>query len=153
MRCVWSHWTAGSGHASLIEVTAFTKGCGRSGRLSGLPPNRIKTPHSLVAAWAMQDRQRHASSGPTDSGAQIDLLIDRKDDVINVCEMKYTVSPFSIDKGYADELRRKLEVFKAVTGTRKSLFLTMVTTEGVIPNNYRSELVINEVNASALFAQ
>jgi uncharacterized protein len=114
---------------------------------------QIKGALGIAGVSTTHSSWQHASSGSNESGAQIDLLIDRKDDVINVCEMKYTVSPFSIDKGYAKELQQKLDVFRAATGTRKSLFLTMVTTEGVVPNNYRSELVINEVNASALFAQ
>jgi len=57
----------------------------------------------------------------TGKGAQIDLLIDRKDFAINICEMKYTEKEFTIDKAYANELENKRNVFKGATNTKKSL--------------------------------
>jgi hypothetical protein len=74
------------------------------------------------------------------TGAQIDLLIDRRDGVINVCEMKFAMHPFTIDKKYAAELRNKLGVFKQETTTRKALFLTMITTFGTKKNMYSDEI-------------
>ena len=68
----------------------------------------------------------------SEQGAQIDLLIDRQDLCINVCEMKFSISDFEITKGYAKELESKLKVFRDNnTQTHKTLFLTMVTTHGV----------------------
>jgi uncharacterized protein len=84
-------------------------------------------------------------------GAQIDLLIDRKDFAINICEMKYTETEFSIDKAYANELENKRKVFKEVTKTKKSLFLTLVTTFGVQPNDYVTRSVQATVTMDALF--
>jgi AAA+ ATPase superfamily predicted ATPase len=84
-------------------------------------------------------------------GAQIDLLIDRRDQVINLCEMKFSIHPFVIDKNYADELRNKIGVFKTETKTRKSVFLTMVTTYGLQPNTYSTGLVQNSITMDALF--
>lgn len=82
--------------------------------------------------------------------AQIDLLIDRKDQVINVCEMKFSISPFVIDKKYSESLRNKLGYFRQATGTRKALFLTMITTYGVERNKY-SGLVQNSLEMGVLF--
>ena len=82
---------------------------------------------------------------------QIDLLIDRPDGVINLCEMKWSGAPFVIDKRYAATLRERVEIFRRVTRTRKSLFLTFVTAHGIAPGDYVTELVANEVNATALF--
>jgi len=82
---------------------------------------------------------------------QIDLVIDRQDDVINICEMKFSVNPFAIDKAYHAELRNKLEAFRTTTGTRKSLFLTMITTFGVSRNEYSLDVVQNEVKMEHLF--
>jgi hypothetical protein len=82
------------------------------------------------------------------SGTQIDLLIDRPDGVINLCEMKWSGAPFVIDKRYAATLRERVEIFRRVTGTRKSLFLTFVTANGIAPGDYVTELVANEVNAT-----
>lgn len=84
------------------------------------------------------------------SGAQIDLLIDRRDGVINLCEMKFAMHPFTIDKKYAAELRNKLGVFKQETNTRKALFLTMITTFGTKKNMY-SDDIQNELDMRIFF--
>jgi uncharacterized protein len=85
------------------------------------------------------------------SQAQIDLLIDRRDQTINVCEMKFSVAPFSIDKEYAEALRRKVGVFKTATATRKAIFLTFITTFGLVPNQYAGELVQKSLTMDVLF--
>jgi len=84
-------------------------------------------------------------------GVQIDLLIDRNDHSINICEVKYYQSEFTIDKGYAGKLQQKLNVFKEKTKSTKTLFLTMITAYGVKRNNYYTGLVQNEVTMDALF--
>jgi AAA+ ATPase superfamily predicted ATPase len=84
-------------------------------------------------------------------GAQIDLLFDRKDFVINLCEMKYSENEFAIDKAYAGELENKKEVFKQQTKTKKSLFITFVTTFGLKDNEYAKRLIQNSIIADALF--
>jgi uncharacterized protein len=84
-------------------------------------------------------------------GAQIDLLIDRSDRCINLCEMKYTVDPFSITKSYAAELERKIAVFRQRTKTRKTIFLTMLTTFGVSNNEHKVRLIQNELLMDHLF--
>jgi len=65
--------------------------------------------------------------------------------------MKFSESEFTIDKKSAAELRRKLSVFRQVTGTRKNLFLTMVTTFGLTRNAYAKELVQSELTLKDLF--
>jgi hypothetical protein len=87
------------------------------------------------------------------SGAQIDLVIDRRDQVINLCEMKFFINPFVIDKKYADVLRNKIGLFKQETGTRKSVFLTMVTTFGIEGNRYSGGLVQNDLTMDVLFSE
>lgn len=73
-------------------------------------------------------------------GAQINMLIDRADRIINVCEMKFTASDFLIDRKYDAELRRKLDVFVTETHQRKALHTTLVTTYGLVPNEYSSRI-------------
>jgi AAA+ ATPase superfamily predicted ATPase len=85
------------------------------------------------------------------TGTQIDLLIDRQDRCINVCEIKFSIDPFEITKSYAEDLKNKLRVFRERTKTRKTLFLTMVTTYGVKNNNNYVGLVQNELTMDALF--
>ncbi|MCX6225097.1 MAG: ATP-binding protein [Bacteroidia bacterium] len=58
-------------------------------------------------------------SNSKDQGTQVDLVIDRRDQVINLCEMKFSLNPFTIDKKYSEELRNKIVLFKSETGTRK----------------------------------
>lgn len=85
------------------------------------------------------------------SGAQIDLLIDRRDNTINLCEMKYASAPYTIDKSYAENLRQKRDVFLKVTGTRKNVFLTMVTSFGLTDNAYAKELIADSLTLDDLF--
>ena len=84
-------------------------------------------------------------------GAQIDLLIDRNDQVVNICEMKYSLSEYSIDAEYERDLRRKKTVFIDDTNTRKAVHLTMVTTYGLRQNTH-SGVIQSEVTLDDLFA-
>jgi AAA+ ATPase superfamily predicted ATPase len=84
-------------------------------------------------------------------GAQIDLLIDRDDNVINICEIKFHNAPFTIDKKYAAELIRKQNTFKTCTKTKKSIFLTFITTYGLTNNEYYRQLVQNSLSLDDLF--
>ena len=83
-------------------------------------------------------------------GAQIDLLIDRKDGVINVCEVKFAMGEFSIGAKYASALENKLSVLKEETQTEKSLHLTLITVSGVKRNDY-SYLVHSQIRLDDLF--
>ena len=87
----------------------------------------------------------------TSDGAQIDLLIDRKDQVINLCEMKYSLSEYIIDAEYEQKLRNKKSVFIDTTNTRKAVHLTMVTTFGIKANAH-SGIVQNEITLEDLFS-
>lgn len=84
-------------------------------------------------------------------GAQIDLLMDRRDHTINVFEMKYSESEFAISKSYAAELKRKKEVFKKETKTKKAVFVTVLTTFGVQQNQYFHGYADNQLTMDALF--
>ena len=65
--------------------------------------------------------------------------------------MKFCEGEFIIDKKYDRQLRNKRDTFRMVTGTRKTIFLTLVTTNGVRANRLKLELVQNEVTAEVLF--
>jgi AAA+ ATPase superfamily predicted ATPase len=85
------------------------------------------------------------------SGAQIDLVIDRADKCINLCEMKYSDSEFVIDKPYAEKLKNKKKVFREQTETTKTLFTTMVTTYGVKKNTHYLSVIDNQLIMDDLF--
>ena len=78
-------------------------------------------------------------------GAQIDLLIDRADGVVSVCEMKYAQGPYTLSAADARSLRNKLAAFEAEGKTKKALHLTLVTLHGATHNAYYNELVQREV--------
>lgn len=103
----------------------------------------IQNIYTTESAWRFQTK--------TGKGAQIDLLLDRKDFVINLCEMKYSESEFTIEKGYAEELENKRDVFKSQTKARKSIFLTFITTFGIKENDYAKRLIQNSITMDALF--
>ena len=94
------------------------------------------------SAWLGSDGTRKA---------QIDLVIDRRDGVINLCEMKFSTGTFTISKAYAAELREKVSIFKESTKTRKAVYLTMVTTYGLTRNHPETGLIQNELTMDVLF--
>lgn len=83
-------------------------------------------------------------------GVQIDLLIDRSDGIIDICEMKYSKEPYVISADYGRELQRKRDVLTEVTGTGSAVHTIMVTTEGVVHNEEWGEIQA-EVNLDNLF--
>jgi len=85
-----------------------------------------------------------------ENGAQIDLVIDRRDGIINLCEMKFSISLFRIDKKYDAVLRNKTASFRLETKTRKSVFITMITTFGLQQNAYSGNIQ-SEVTMDDLF--
>ena len=113
---------------------------------------RLKAALGVAGVETIEAPWRHQPAAKSEiPGAQIDLLIDRRDNTINVCEMKFSESEFMIDKKYAGDLRRKLDVFRRITDTRKNVFLTMVTTFGVTNNTYAKELVANSLTLEDIF--
>ena len=83
----------------------------------------------------------------------IDLLLDRADNTMNLIEIKFSQGPFTIDKKYAEALRRKRETFRAVTGTKKNLFVTLLTTHGLTQNAYAAELAEVSIQTGAMFTE
>ncbi|MCL1809204.1 MAG: AAA family ATPase [Clostridiales bacterium] len=83
-------------------------------------------------------------------GAQIDLLISRKDGVINLCEMKYSLHPITLTAKDDQDLQRKRTAFLAETETRKAVHVTMVTTYGLTEKGHTAS-VQSEVTLDDLF--
>ena len=71
---------------------------------------------------------------PDEKGAQIDMLIDRDDNVINLCEMKFSQGEYELTEKYDLELRNKIGTFQAKTKTRKGVSLVMITSYGLKQN-------------------
>ena len=83
-------------------------------------------------------------------GAQIDLLIDRSDGVINLCEIKFSKSTFKIDAKFELSLQNKRTRFIETTGTEKSVVLTMITLNGIYRNSYSNE-IYSQITIDKLF--
>ncbi len=95
-------------------------------------------------SWIMKGTQ-------TAEGCQIDLLIDRADNCITMCEIKFYNAPFEITAPYANSLRSKREIFKTNTKTKKNIFITMITLYGIKQNEQSLSMVSNEVTGDDLF--
>jgi len=93
-----------------------------------------------TAAWRSNDKENFA---------QIDLLIERNDNIINLCEMKYASEMFVIDKKYDEILRNKRGAFRAEIKTEKAIHTTFITTYGVKHNEYwgniQSEVMMDDL--------
>ena len=101
---------------------------------------------STEYAWRSDSKKKRTED---EDGAQIDLLIERGDGVINICEMKWSSGEFTITKKDDAELRNKVEVFQYQTGTKSAIMLTMITAFGVKHNMYydtiQSEITIDQM--------
>lgn len=90
------------------------------------------------------------SKGRKDSGAQIDLLFDREDGIISLCEIKYTEKPFVLDKAEAKNIMNKMAVFEKHVPIKKQTLLALITTIGLKPNIWSEELIQNVVTLEDL---
>lgn len=87
----------------------------------------------------------------TEKGAQIDLVLDRNDHVINLFEMKFYNDKWRMTKADADNLRNKTRVFRQAMQKQKQIFWVLVTTFGVEQNSYSLEWADSVVTMEALF--
>jgi predicted transcriptional regulator len=98
--------------------------------------------HTNESSWRSKD---------VENPVQIDLLIERRDQVVNLCEMKFSINEFTIDKAYSTQIRNKIGKFKNESKTRKAVYFTMITTYGTVHNEYFNELVQKELTMDVLF--
>ena len=104
------------------------------------------TPGAIVNTWRYSPKV-HSK----EKGVQIDLLFDRPDDAITLCEIKYSEKPFVIDKQYAISLQSKREVFVEKTKTFKQVFIAMIASNGIKKNVNMIDLVDGVVTLEDLF--
>ena len=103
---------------------------------------------SDVYAW--NEKPFTDADGNHWNGGQIDLIIDRNDNVMNLCEMKYSKDEYSISGAYSEKIRDRESSFRASVKTKKALRCTFVTTHGVKTNDY-SDIVDNHILVEDLF--
>lgn len=112
--------------------------------------DQIKRKLGISGVYTEQSSWQY-NPGKAGSGSQIDLLLDRADRCINLCEVKFSTSEFVITKKYAVELDHKVNSFKEQSNTRKTIFPTMVTTYGTRKNEYYLGRIQAEVLMEDLF--
>lgn len=105
-------------------------------------------PSALPFTWRYAPKK-----GDNTNGAQVDLLFDREDDAITLCEIKYTDSPFMVDKEYAQKLRKRIAIFKKKTRTKKQLFLALISANGLTKSMYLEDMVSGMVKLEDLFGK
>ena len=110
--------------------------------------SKIKQALGLGGVLTKEGHFRHSSK---EEGAEVDLVIDRADNCINLCEIKFCREEFEITKSYSADLERKKRVFQQVTGTKKTIFLTMITPFGVKENDHYVGVVDQQLTLDALF--
>ena len=103
--------------------------------------------HSLNYAWRCERPQDDA-----ERGAQIDLVIDRDDGIVNLCEMKFAAKKYAITADDDASMRNKRTAFKRETKSRKAVHFTYVTSFGLAKNRYAGE-VQSEVTLDDLFRE
>ncbi|SCA63409.1 hypothetical protein SCG7109_AO_00050 [Chlamydiales bacterium SCGC AG-110-M15] len=106
----------------------------------------IQAVGTSISTWHYRPKR-----GVEDVGAQVDLIIDRNDDCINLCELKFYSEEFTIDKDYARKLEERKELFAKVTKTRKALYTTLISTYGTKANNGYDRAVQSQLTIDDLF--
>ena len=112
---------------------------------------RIKEALGIGGVDAEVGCWRHVADERYPHGAQIDLVIDRADNVVDLCEMKCTDSPYRVTDSDIVEMKRRCDAYRTVTRTRKSVHSLFVSANGFEPGMHRNE-INNEVTLDALFA-
>lgn len=114
--------------------------------LNHLPQIKAALGISSVQTAAYSWRSPKSSA----SGAQIDLIIDRADHRINLCEMKYAIGEYALTKAEREKLEHRTESFIAHTKTHSTVLLTLITSFGLQPN-VNSRIVHCQLSLKDLF--
>ena len=113
--------------------------------------NHIKQMKNTLGISGVETSEYSWRSCGSSPGTQIDLIIDRSDDVIDICEMKYSSDEFEIDPSYEKNLINKMNIFREETGTKKAIHLVLVTTVG-LKKNIHSDVIQNVITGEELFS-
>ena len=100
---------------------------------------------------AVETRESGWQSFQADAAVQIDLIIDRQDGVIHLCEMKFTDEPYEVTKEAYDQLQHRLSVFLAETKPKKAIHITLICANGIKAGKYTS-IAQNLLTGDALFS-
>lgn len=111
---------------------------------------QIKMAMSIAGIYSLSG-SFYKKGTDTEEGAQIDLLIDRNDHVINLFEIKFYNQPYTLTKAAADQMREKMRIFKEATKTRKQLSWAFISTFGLKTNPHSLSLISKSLTMDDLF--
>ncbi len=103
-----------------------------------------------IAGIASTEASWYYPGKAEEKGVQIDLIIHRADNCINLCEIKFSEQPFTITKAIATQVAQKRDLFKQYTGAKQQVLLTWITMKGLVDNNWRQQVVDVELKANSL---
>lgn len=104
---------------------------------------RIDGISSLCYSWRSKE---------TIPASQIDIVIERADKIVNICEVKYSQDEYEMNKEEYEKINRRKNSFVKETGLRHIPWLTLITTEGMAKGKY-SEMFQSQVTLDDLFAE
>ncbi len=102
---------------------------------------------SDIASW------RYVSDKKDEQGAQIDLVFDRPDNIVTLCEIKYCQSPFAMDKKYAEHILNREKIYCKNTKTTKQIFHSMIVSGGLKKTMYSEEIIVSYATLDDLFKE
>lgn len=112
--------------------------------------NHINQIKAALGISGIESTEYSWRSTKSEKGAQIDLVIRRKDGVINLCEMKFTNDTYSLDAAEYEKLLNRMTQFQHETGTKDAIHITLVCGNGYKQNKY-SGIVQNVILGDSLF--
>lgn len=146
-----STWQGNEWWQTLSQTAGFKSWCGYAFEnvcLKHLP--QIKKAPGISGIYSEASTFSHPGD-KREKGFQIDLVLDRKDQTINLFEFKFYNAALSLDKSDAAALRERMEIFRQVSKTKKHLFLSFLTTFGVKTNENSLGLVDHNLEVGVLF--
>lgn len=105
-----------------------------------------------ASSWRSSGTYQDTEDKESQRRTQIDLIIDRADRIINVCEIKFATTDYVVTREYETRLRRRMAIFAAETKTRHTLVPTFVTTYGLMPGSH-SSMIQQQVVMDDLFKE
>lgn len=113
--------------------------------------NHIDQIKKALGISGVSTNQSAWSKRKTDeTGTQIDMIIERKDNIINMCEMKFYGDELLVDKNYDKVIRNRISLLSEEISPKMAIHSTLITTYGLKYNEYSGDFV-NVVDMDDLF--
>jgi hypothetical protein len=112
--------------------------------------NHVESIKKALGISGVESKEYAWRSKKSYPGTQIDLMIDRNDGVINLCEAKYSNSAYEISAEEYEKIEKRVSVFQKETETGKSIHVTLITVNGLAKNKYAG-IALNTINGEDLF--